>query len=94
MSEKTQPEGAIPLRERRALSEEWKEFTRVIPDGAPEMQVVEMRRAFYSGAASLFGLIAGGLDADHEPTDLDVAYLESINEELATFARDLERGAA
>jgi hypothetical protein len=87
--------GAIPLRERRSLAEDWKEFARlVIPLGAPAMQVAEMRRSWYAGAASLFALVSGGLDADHEPTDLDVAYLESLNKELEQFARDIERGSA
>jgi hypothetical protein len=95
VTDKAVVEGTIPLRERRSLSEEWSEFARlVIPDGASAMQVTEMRRAWYAGAASIFDLISGGLDEDHEPTDLDVAYLESLHQELKGFARDLQRGSA
>jgi hypothetical protein len=87
--------GAIPLRERRSLSEEWTEFERtIIPKGAPLVQRVESRRAWYAGAASMLGLVSGGLDADKEPTDLDVAYLESIHQELVAFSRDLTEGTA
>ena len=87
--------GAIPLRERRALADEWKEYaTRIMPKGAGQTQHVETRRAFYAGAAAMFGLMTGGLDADKEPTDLDVAYVESLNQELKQFLRDLDTGAA
>jgi hypothetical protein len=90
-----QAEGVIPLRERRSLSDEWAEFFRqCVPKGAPPLQLRETRRAWYAGASSLFALMEGGFDVDHEPTDLDVAYLESINQELAAFARDLEAGTA
>lgn len=95
MPSKPLKEGAIPLRERRSLAETWTEFERaVMPKGAPKEQHVEMRRAFYGGAASMLSLVSGGLDADTEPTDLDVAYLESIHQELATFANDIARGTA
>jgi hypothetical protein len=94
MSQTTVP-GAIPLRERRALRDEWAEFAKkILPAGAPEVQRTEMRRAWYTGAAAMFGLMTGGLDADHEPTDLDVAYVESLNQELVAFGRDLNRGRA
>lgn len=93
MTEKPQPEGTIPLRERRALADEWSDFERqCIPEGAPTMQVVEMKRAWYAGAATLFSLVSGGLDADHEPTDLDVAYLDSLHQELKVFANRLVVG--
>lgn len=87
--------GTIPLRERRALADEWAEFAKaVIPALAGPTQRSEMRRAWYAGAAAMFGLMTGGLDADSEPTDLDVAYVESLSQELTTFSRDLARGRA
>lgn len=91
----TLPEGSIPLRERRSLADEWAEFARlVVPKNAPPRQVVEMRRAWYAGAAAILSLVSGGLDADHEPTDLDVAYLKSLHQELVTFAIDISQGSA
>ena len=93
MSETTK--GTIPLRERRSLADEWREFERaVMPKGAPQVQRVEMRRAWYAGAAMMFSLMTGGLDADSEPTDLDVAYLSSLHREIAAFSDDLGRGKA
>jgi hypothetical protein len=86
-------EGAIPLRERRSLADEWNDFDRlIVPRDAPEVQRIEMRRAFYAGAATMFSLISGGLDSDKEPTDLDVAYLETLNQELMEFGRLIGEG--
>lgn len=95
MSTKPLRSGAIPLRERCSLAQEWDQFARnILPPNASEVQRVETRRAFYAGAATMFGLMTGGLDADHEPTDLDVAYVESLNQEIAAFSRDLAEGNA
>jgi hypothetical protein len=87
--------GAIPLRERLTLGDQWADFERrVLPASVGKIQRQEMRRAWYAGAATLFSLMAGGLDADHEPTDLDVAYLDSLNGELAAFAESVRAGRA
>lgn len=93
----TQPqaEGAIPLRERRSLADEWRDFERrILPATAGPVQFVETRRAFYAGAQTMFNLVTGGLDADHEPTDLDVAYVESLFQEMQQFARAIAEGKA
>lgn len=81
--------GAIPLRERRTLADEWKEFARTIPVGAPEVQRAEMQKAFYGGAVVMLSLLSNGLDANSEPTDLDVAYVESVSQELQAFVKSL-----
>lgn len=95
MSTKPLRGGAIPLCERLSLAQEWDQFARtILPKGAPEVQRVETRRAFYAGAGAMFGLLTGGLDADHEPTDLDVAYVESLSVEIQAFAAALARGEA
>lgn len=89
------PEGTIPLDERRSLAAEWTAYAeQVIPEHAPLVQRIESRRAFYAGAQALLGLISGGLDADHEPTALDVAYLDALNHELTAFGRAVGGGRA
>lgn len=97
-SRRLNPKGAIPLRERIALVEEWQSFERDIlaPMGVDpkSTQAIETRRAWYAGAAAIFALMTGGLDEDHEPTDLDVAYLEALNQELKHFSRMVGRGEA
>ena len=95
MATKTVAKGAIPLRERRGLSDEWESYARdILPTAAPDVQKIETRRAFYAGAAAMFGLLTGGLDADSEPTELDVAFVESLSQEIAAFGRDLAEGRA
>lgn len=98
MNEETdvkQKAGEIPLRERLSLADEWASYAAdVMPANAPEVQRVETRRAFYAGAGAMFGCMTGGLDANHEPTDLDVAYIESIHQELKQFSRDIAKGTA
>lgn len=90
-----QTEGAIPLRERRSLADEWRDFERrILPQGAGPIQLLETRRAFYAGAQTMFNLITDGLDADSGPTDLDVAYVESLFQEMQQFARDIQGGKA
>lgn len=83
------PDGAIPLRERRTLADEWRDFSLTIPARAPAVQRDEMRKAFYAGALSLLVLISGGLDADPDPTALDVAYLDALHRELSEFDPDV-----
>lgn len=88
-------EGTIPLRERRTLAQEWTQFERsVLPRVVGKVQRVETRRAWYAGAASMLALLSGGLDADHEPTDLDVAYLEALYQEIVAFSQALGEGKA
>jgi hypothetical protein len=91
----TLAKGSIPLRERRSFAEEWEHYAeQVIPKTAPPMQLREMKRSFYAGAATMLSLTSGGFDADSEPTELDVAWLESIHQELVQFAADLGEGRA
>lgn len=61
----------------------WETFERkVIPPGASRIQRQEMRRAFYAGAAGMFGLIA---QIDEEDEDEAVAQLEALKQELMVF---------
>jgi hypothetical protein len=94
MSDEKLREGAIPLRERRTLDEEWRDFDRqCIPPTAPELQRVEMKRAWYAGAATFFSL-AGDLDSEPDATELDLAYVTSLENEIKAFAIALSEGRA
>lgn len=84
-------EGAIPLRERRSVEDEWRDLERAtLPDEVGALQRAEMRKAFYAGAFSMFSLLTGGLDGGTEATELDLAYMESLNSELRRFAGGLK----
>lgn len=62
-----------------------------IPDDAPQVQIKEMRYAFFAGAQHLFASIMGILEPGAEPTDNDLRRLSLISEELDEFVRKLKQ---
>lgn len=56
-----------------------------IPADAPQIQLDEMRNAFFAGAQHLFGSIMGILDPGAEPTENDLKRLDLIDKELREF---------
>lgn len=58
-----------------------------ISSGASELQLDEMRNAFFAGAQHLFGSIMGGLDPGVEPTEADEHRLDLIAKELSDFLK-------
>lgn len=57
-----------------------------IPPDAPQVQLVEMRTAFFAGALHVFASLMSILDPGEEPTDADLARMSQINDELERFA--------
>lgn len=51
----------------------------------------QLRDAFFAGAQHLFASIMTILDPGEEPTEADLARMESIHRELETFAGELGR---
>lgn len=62
----------------------------VMPKGASQTQIDEMRKAFFAGALHLFASIMCVLEPDAEPTEKDMRRMSQIHEELQTFQRQLE----
>jgi len=62
----------------------------VIPDSAPQVQIHEMRMAFFAGAQHLFSSIMAVMDSDREPTPRDLHRMTMIHEELEKFQKDFE----
>ena len=60
-----------------------------IPMDAPEIQVTEIRNAFFAGALHLFASIMDIMDKDREPTENDMKRMDLINKELQAFINDL-----
>lgn len=88
------PPGSIPLRERRTLADEWRSLEALIfSPRTPDVQRAEMRKAFYAGAAEMLSLLIGGLDPEAGATELDLAYVDSLLEELRAFEAELCRAA-
>lgn len=64
-----------------------------IPDDAPMIQVMEMRKAFFAGAQHLFASILSILEPGAEPTDKDLRRMSLIQTELDGFVEELKRTA-
>ena len=76
------------------VKEQWDSFrTLVIPTNAPEIQVTEMRRAFYAGVEAMLR-IQWEVGDDAVSEDAGVAILEGIHDECRRFAAEVARGAA
>lgn len=70
----------------------WSHYAkRCIPDGAGTEQRTETRRAFYAGAAALFGLITA-VSADEVSLDAGAAYLSKLDTELYEWTEQMRRG--
>lgn len=79
----------------RLLESAWQSYrAKVIPPGAPGVQLVESRRAFYAGARALLGSLIAVLGPDQEATESDLAIMDSVQEELDEFRKDVENGKA
>ena len=77
------------------IEEKWHSYRRdVIPDGAPEVQLTECRRAFYAGAAGLMNLVVGGMSDEPEPTQADLDMMDELKAELDAFGRAVRSGEA
>lgn len=71
---------------KRRIGAEWASYLAgVVPADAGETQVEETRRAFYAGAASLFGFLMRQLDPGTEPTEGDIRALSEINAEFKEY---------
>jgi hypothetical protein len=80
---------------RISLHDGWAEFERLaLPDEASNLQRKEMRRAWYAGVGWFLTSLASSLSDGTEETDDDMAYMESIEQELQTFGRQILMGHA
>ena len=57
---------------------------------APQIQLDEMRTAFFAGAKHLFSSLMTVLDPDEEVTEDDMRRMDMINKELDDFIKDFE----
>lgn len=62
-----------------------------LPADAPEIQVREMRKAFFSGAQHLFASIMSFMETEEEPTANDMRRMEMLSVELDGFVDSLKR---
>jgi hypothetical protein len=60
-----------------------------IPKDASQVQLDEMRKAFFAGAQHLFATIMTVLEPGEEPTEKDLRRMDLIDRELRKFAFEL-----
>lgn len=94
MSKPTPPPNTTPNPYR--FKAEWNHFyRRVLPDGVSEIQITEMRRAYYAGAEAALRLMLMGLEhGGTEATDADLRLMDHFHQELNEFGEQLKRGEA
>ena len=66
----------------------------IIPPGASEGQVSDMRIAYMGGAQHLFASLMAALDPDSDPTPSDLRRMSLIVAELQAFEGELKLRAA
>ena len=62
-----------------------------MPKDAPQIQIDEMRMAFFAGAQHLYSSIMSVMDEGTEPTDKDLQRMEQIHNELNRFIIDFSK---
>lgn len=74
--------------EGRIIEAGWYAFkTMCIPEGATEQQLYDQKVTFYAGAQHLWGAIMHAVTDGDEPTPLDEARMEKIDNELEEFTQ-------
>src|SRR5262252_9169958 len=69
--------------EGKIIEAGWAAFRHlVIAKDAPDVQVSEMRLAFFAGAEHLFSSMMVFMDPGEEPTDRDLKRMSQLNDEL------------
>lgn len=76
----------------KSIAEAWQQYDeKVLPDVAGTVQRTECRKAFYAGAATVFGLLVHGVSKGDEPTAEDEALLDNIKAEIDEFLEEAMR---
>jgi hypothetical protein len=75
----------------RYIEKSWQVFHVVAFPGAPEEQLIELRKAFFAGAAVLFKIAMGGVSDGDEITESDERFMGDISNEIEEFGVQLDR---
>lgn len=79
--------------EGRLIEAGWQVMrTMVLPPTASDVQLTEMRKAYFTGAQHLFASLASAFSSDDdEPTPEDLQRMDLIHKELEGFVEELKR---
>jgi hypothetical protein len=75
------------MSSRKPSEQIWEGFSNAaIPPDASKGQRIEMRKSFFAGAHSLFGLLRAVANAgEDEPTNAEMQLMNDVQEELNDF---------
>src|SRR4029077_20806120 len=59
-----------------------------VPPNAPQIQIDEMRNAFFAGGQHIFSSIITILDPEEEVTEADIRRMDAIEKELQNFYKE------
>lgn len=71
----------------------WQSLKALVLQDAPEIQIREMRKAFFAGAQHLFTSLMQVMDDGNEPTPDDLRRMEMVSVELEAYTDALKREA-
>lgn len=81
------------MARERSLNAEWLQFRMLdIAHNAPDVQIREMRKAFYAGAASCLALATEIEGVKMSPRDRHLIHL-AILDEINRYLEDFKKGA-
>ena len=76
------------------MAEQWMDFeTRVLRDAPAEVRK-HQKRAFYAGAECILFRVIQAFAPEAEPTEMDVAIMEGVHQELRAFGKLVKDGKA
>ena len=76
------------------IKEQWDSFEKeVVPAGASEIQVQEMRRSFYGGVMAM-SLIQDVIGQEAMSEDAAMGILQGVEQELRDFLNSITKGEA
>lgn len=80
---------------KKLIDAGWRSYAEhVLPAGASKVQTQETKRAFYAGAVHLFGALGMFIGLGDVSEDAGLAIMESVDEEIKAFLRDVKSGRA
>lgn len=71
----------------------WVALRHMTLQDAPEIQIREMRKAYFAGAQHLWASLFGFMEDGEEPTPNDLRRMEMVQVELEAFTDSLKREA-
>lgn len=79
--------------QRKTINGQWLDYrAKVISPNAPEIQLIESKRAFFAGALALFHLQISGVSDEEEFTETDQHLIENLVNELHAFQKRVAEG--